>query len=243
MNCIEIHQLHFAFKQQVIFNNFDFVLPKGKWCALLGASGIGKSTLLRLIAGLETTLSGSVELAPNTQIAWFAQQDSLFPWLSVLDNVQLAAHLHGNKNAETLAKAEQLLASVKMSEHKNKPCYQLSGGQRQRVALARTLMQDADLILMDEPFSALDAVTRLQLQQLAAQLLANKTVLLITHDPQEAIRLADQIYILKHQPAQLSNVIEPSSKAPRFNSGSEQWQLEQQLLAMLSNPFMEDENV
>ncbi|EFL79776.1 ABC transporter ATP-binding protein [Actinobacillus pleuropneumoniae] len=96
--------------------------------------------------------------------------------------MQLAAHLQGKKNAETLAKAEQLLAAVKMSEHKNKPCYQLFGGQRQ-LALARTLMQDADLILMDEPFSALDAVTRLQLQQLAAQLLADKTVLLITHDP------------------------------------------------------------
>lgn len=79
MNCIEIHQLHFTFKQQVIFNNFDFVLPKGKWCALLGASGIGKSTLLRLIAGLETTSIGSIELAPDTKIAWLAQQDSLFP--------------------------------------------------------------------------------------------------------------------------------------------------------------------
>ncbi|SUT92497.1 ABC transporter ATP-binding protein [Actinobacillus lignieresii] len=243
MNCIEIHQLHFAFKQQVIFNNFDFALPKGKWCALLGASGIGKSTLLRLIAGLETTSIGSIELASDTKIAWLAQQDSLFPWLSVLDNVQLAAHLQGKKNAETLAKAEQLLAAVKMSEHKNKPCYQLSGGQRQRVALARTLMQDADLILMDEPFSALDTVTRLQLQQLAAQLLADKTVLLITHDPQEAIRLADQIYILKHQPAQLSNVIEPSNNAPRFGSDAEQWQLEQQLLNMLSNQCVEGEHV
>ncbi|VTR44721.1 ABC transporter ATP-binding protein [Actinobacillus pleuropneumoniae] len=111
------------------------------------------------------------------------------------------------------------------------------------MALARTLMQDADLILMDEPFSALDAVTRLQLQQLAAQLLADKTVLLITHEPQEAIRLADQIYILKHQPAQLSNVIEPSNNAPRFGSDAEQWQLEQQLLNMLSNQCVEGENV
>ncbi|WGE49472.1 ABC transporter ATP-binding protein [Actinobacillus equuli] len=243
MNCIEICRLHFAFKDQVIFNNFDFVLPKGKWCALLGASGIGKSTLLRLIAGLETEISGSIAFAPETKIAWLAQQDSLFPWLSVLDNVQLAAHLQGNKNIETLAKAEQLLTAVNMLEHKNKPCYQLSGGQRQRVALARTLMQDADLILMDEPFSALDAVTRLQLQQLAAQLLSDKTVLLITHDPQEAIRLADQIYILKHQPAQLSDVIEPLSKAPRFSANTEQWQLEQRLLDMLSNDTKGGKNV
>lgn len=238
MDMVEIQRLNFAFAQQQIFRDFNFSLPTARWTALLGASGIGKSTLLRLIAGLEKNFSGEIKLAQNAKIAWLAQQDCLLPWLSVLDNVQLQAHLQGNKNAQTQEKAEQLLQAVKMLEHKHKPCYQLSGGQRQRVALARTLMLDADLILMDEPFSALDAVTRLQLQQLARQLLANKTVLLITHDPQEALRLADQILVLKNQPAQLSQAIIPSSAAPRFTQSEDFTQLEMQLFVELmeSNP-------
>lgn len=239
MNIVEIQQLNFAFGSQQIFQNFSFSLPTQKWVALLGASGIGKSTLLRLIAGLETNFTqGNIQLAKGTKLAWLAQQDCLFPWLSVLDNVQLQAHLNGNKNTKTEGKAKQLLSDVNMLEHANKPCYQLSGGQRQRVALARTLMLDADLILMDEPFSALDAVTRLQLQKLSRQLLSEKTVLLITHDPQEALRLADQIFILKHQPATLSDPIIPNEKAPRFTQTTQLHQLEQQLFNELAENYL-----
>ncbi|WP_439258446.1 ABC transporter ATP-binding protein [Lonepinella sp. BR2271] len=230
---VEIQNLSFSFEQQVIFHGLDFSLPEQQWTALLGASGIGKSTLLRLIAGLEKHYQGHILLKPKAKLAWLAQQDSLFPWLSVLDNVQLQAHLQSKTNAQTIAKAEQLLQAVNMLEHKNKPCYQLSGGQRQRVALARTLMLEADLILMDEPFSALDAVTRLQLQQLSRELLKDKTVLLITHDPQEALRLADRIFVLKKQPAQLSDPIIPDSPAPRFSQNQALWQLEQRLFSEL----------
>ncbi len=233
MDMVEIHKLCFSFEDQMIFRDFNFSLASRQWTALLGASGIGKSTLLRLIAGLEKDYQGKIMLAENTRLAWLAQQDSLFPWLSVLDNVQLQAHLQGKTNPKTQRKAEDLLQAVNMLAHKHKPCYQLSGGQRQRVALARTLMLEADLILMDEPFSALDAVTRLQLQQLARQLLKDKTVLLITHDPQEALRLADRILVLKNHPAQLSDPIVPASTAPRFSQDPQLWQLEQRLFREL----------
>lgn len=233
MDSVSIQHLNFGFAHSPIFQDFNFSLPTAKWTALLGASGVGKSTLLRLIAGLESCFEGNITIKEGAKLAWLAQQDTLYPWLSVLDNVQLKAHLQHQKTAETTAKARAILKAVNMEAHQHKPCYQLSGGQRQRVALARTLMLDADIILMDEPFSALDAVTRLQLQQLAHQLLANKTVLLITHDPQEALRLCDQIFVLRNHPVQLSAPIIPPNASPRFKPDESLWALEQQLFDIL----------
>ncbi|MDG6894800.1 ABC transporter ATP-binding protein [Volucribacter amazonae] len=233
MKAIEISQLTLSFAQQKLFHQFDFSLAQGEWVALLGMSGIGKSTLLRAIAGLEQTAISQGQIYCAGKIAWLAQQDSLYPWLSLEDNVQLAQYLAGTQNTQTRQQARQLLAAVNLDEHWHKPCYQLSGGQRQRVALARTLMQQADIILMDEPFSALDAVTRLQLQDLTCQLFQDKTLLLITHDPQEALRLADKIYVLSGQPAQLSAAIEPPGQKPRQLNQQTLWQLQQQLLQQL----------
>ncbi|MGC6404897.1 ABC transporter ATP-binding protein [Bisgaard Taxon 45] len=235
MSAVEIRHLSLCYGQQPLFADFNFVLPKGKWTTLLGASGIGKSTLVRAIAGLENhaITYGQIVISPGQTISYMAQQDALYPWLSVLDNVQLHVHLQGKKNKQSEEKAKTLLAAVKMANHWHKPCYQLSGGQRQRVALARTLMQDANTILMDEPFSALDAITRIQLQDLACDLLKQKTVLLITHDPQEAIRLSDAIYVLKHQPARLSASIPLTGETPRQLGQQDLWQLQEHLLIQL----------
>ncbi|MFU2088747.1 ABC transporter ATP-binding protein [Avibacterium avium] len=233
MKAIEISDLKLSFAEQPLFEHFHFSVSQGEWVALLGASGVGKSTLLRAIAGLENQAIVQGRIQCSGKIAWLAQQDSLYPWLSILDNVQLYQHLTHSKTKKTEEKARTLLRAVKMEQHLHKPCYQLSGGQRQRVALARTLMQDAEIILMDEPFSALDAVTRLQLQQLSHHLLADKTVLLITHDPQEALLLADKIYILHQQPVQLSPPICPQGKAPRDFSQEKLWQLQQYLFKQL----------
>lgn len=234
---IEIRNLCLTFGEQMLFQHFDFQLKKGSWTSLLGASGVGKSTLLRTIAGLESEAiqAGEIFLEPHTRLAWLAQTDSLYPWLSIIDNVQLQAHLSGKKSAETREKAIALLHQVGLAEHLHKRCYQLSGGQRQRVALARTLMQDANLILMDEPFSALDAVTRYQLQALAVELLRDKTVLLVTHDPQEAIRVSDEIRILRHQPAEIALTITLKGERPRELNSHEQWALQQQLFNELAD--------
>lgn len=233
MNVIEISDLRLDFTSQPLFEHFYFSVSQGEWIALLGASGIGKSTLLRAIAGLERQSISRGRIQCKGKIAWLSQQDSLFPWLSILDNVQLYQHLTKSKTKESERKALELLSAVKMEAHLHKPCYQLSGGQRQRVALARTLMQETDIILMDEPFSALDAVTRLQLQQLSHQLLSDKTVLLITHDPQEALLLADKIYILHQQPVQISSPICPEGKPPRVFEQEKLWRLQRNLFEQL----------
>jgi putative hydroxymethylpyrimidine transport system ATP-binding protein len=142
-----------------------------------------------------------------------SQRDDLLPWLSVIDNVTLGARLRGQPlgRAEALA----LLERVGLVAQKDQLPATLSGGQRQRAALARTLMEDRPLVLMDEPFSALDAITRARLQVLAAGLLAGRTVLLVTHDPLEALRLGHRIQVMTGHPARIEGTTPPAGMPPR----------------------------
>lgn len=188
---------------------FALDLAAGETVAILGTSGCGKSTLLRLIAGL---LPGPPSPLVG-QVAWMAQQDLLLPWLSLQDNILLGARLRGD--VPDLALAQSLLTRLGLADRANALPASLSGGMRQRAALARTLMEDRPLVLMDEPFSALDAITRAAMQELASDMLAHRTVLLVTHDPAEACRLADRIFILSGQPASLQQVAELPQAAPR----------------------------
>ena len=189
----------------------------GRVTALLGPSGAGKSTLLRLAAGL-VAAPGTVTAEDGAplagRIAWMAQQDLLVPWRDALGNVLLGAHLRGERPDGT--RARRLLDQVGLSDaDRGKMPAALSGGMRQRVALARTLMEDRPFVLMDEPFSAVDAPTRHRLQELAARLLAGRTVLLVTHDPLEALRLADRILVLQGTPAAPVALPVPDGAPPR----------------------------
>lgn len=183
-----------------LFPELALHVAPGRWTCLLGPSGVGKSSLLRLIAGLPTGIDFQGEIRASDgaplegRIALMAQSDLLFPWRDVTANVLLGTSLR-NEPADP-ARAEAMIARVGLADHAHKRPAALSGGQRQRAALARTLMEDRPLILLDEPFSALDARTRASMQDLAAELLAGRTVLLVTHDPAEAARLGHHILLL-----------------------------------------------
>ena len=183
-----------------IFQKISFTMQAGSWTCLLGPSGVGKTTILRLIAGLasEIGLDGSIVMTEGQnidgQIALMSQTDNLLPWLSATENVVLGSRLRGEK--QNYEKAAELIEKVGLSDHRKKKPYALSGGQRQRVALARTLMEERPIVLLDEPFSALDARVRAEMQELAAENLEGKTILLVTHDPAEAARLGDTILVL-----------------------------------------------
>ena len=189
-----------------LFGPINVTLPAGQWTCVLGRSGVGKSTLLRLIANLpceghfdgQTSASDGEALAGRVSV--MAQSDLLLPWLSVFENSVIGARLR-NQDPDT-HKAERLLERVGLAEHRHKKPGALSGGMRQRNALARTLMEDRPIALLDEPFSALDASTRADMQELTAEVLQGKTVLLVTHDPAEAVRLGHRIIVLTPDAAQ-----------------------------------------
>ncbi len=180
-------------------------------------SGVGKTTILRMIAGLETgaELEGTVRAEDGgplgDRIAYMAQSDLLLPWATVRENVCLGARLRGEPVDHR--RAERLIADVGLTAHADKKPNALSGGQKQRVALARTLMEDREVILLDEPFSALDARTRSEMQELAYRLLDGRTVLLVTHDPGEAARLADTIVVMTETGT--AQIDPPVAPAPR----------------------------
>jgi putative hydroxymethylpyrimidine transport system ATP-binding protein len=235
--CIE--HLTFGHADQLLFKDFTFTIAAGQWTCLLGPSGCGKSTLLRMISGsLTQGVAGRIQFAGQPrmhgQAAWMAQKDLLLPWLSVLENVLLGARLRGTLCAGHRQRARELLEAVGLGDHTQALPDSLSGGMRQRAALLRTLMEERPVILMDEPFSALDALTRLKLQNLAARLVKGATVLLVTHDPWEALRIGHRIYIMKERPVRLSRVFLPPGTPPRTPDREEIASMYAQLLAQLA---------
>ena len=212
-HAVRVEGARFGFEGSLLFDGLELALERGKWTCLLGPSGVGKSSLLRVIAGLERLEAGRLSVTSGASVAYMAQQDLLMPWLSALGNVSLGARLRGERPDR--ARAHAMLGRVGLGGDADALPHTLSGGMRQRVALARTLMEDRPIVLMDEPFSALDAITRMRLQELAAGLLAGRTVLLVTHDPLEALRLGDRIYVMAGRPASLQSAPAPDGPPPR----------------------------
>lgn len=224
-----VRDARIAFGERVVADRLTLAFPAGQTTCLLGRSGVGKTSLLRWLAGL---LPGT---APAGRIAYMAQQDLLLPWLGVLDNVLLGYRLRGDAAAlrATEPRAHALLAQVGLGDRLSDRPAALSGGMRQRAALARTLCEDRPVVLMDEPFAHLDAVTRFDLQDLAARLLAGRTVVLVTHDPLEALRLGHQVRVLSGVPFTVGTAIEPVGPVPRDPADPALLALQARLIAEL----------
>ncbi|HEY0212035.1 MAG TPA: ATP-binding cassette domain-containing protein [Paenirhodobacter sp.] len=216
-----------------LFAGLRLELPRARWTALLGPSGVGKTTILRLIAGLPTGVrfQGAVENA--RPVALMAQDAALLPWLTVAQNVALGARLR--HQIPDWTRVQDLLHRVGLADLADRMPAALSGGQRQRVALARTLMEDRDPVLLDEPFSALDVRARLRMQDLAADLLRGRTVLMVTHDPAEAARLADHLLVLTE--AGLTQHRAPPAPPPRPPDAPDVLATQARLMAQLMQPL------
>lgn len=221
-----------------LFGPVDLGVEAARWTCLLGPSGVGKTTLLRLIAGLATGVrfQGRVAAADGKplagRVALMAQGDPLLPWLDVEGNVLLGSRLRAAPPDH--ARARALIDRVGLTPQASRRPATLSGGQRQRAALARTLMEDRPVVLLDEPFSALDARTRADMQDLAAQLLAGRTVLLVTHDPGEAARLGHRILIMTE--AGIDEVVPPATPPARPVDDPETLACQGRLLTLLRRP-------
>ncbi|KHL05622.1 ABC transporter ATP-binding protein [Sinomonas humi] len=187
-----------------ILEGVNASIGAGEFVALLGASGCGKSTLLNIIAGLERPTSGALEV-PADGAAFMFQDAALYPWLTARGNIELALKLRGVGKAERRARATELLELVHLGEAADKRPHELSGGMRQRVALARALSQDREVLLMDEPFAALDAITRDLLHEELTRIWreTGRTIIFVTHNVREAVRLGQRVLLLSSRPGRV----------------------------------------
>jgi NitT/TauT family transport system ATP-binding protein len=198
--------------------NLSLEFPRGELTSLLGPSGCGKTTLLKIIAGLLEPTSGTIEVngkavtGPGPDRAFVFQDFALLPWASVIRNVAFGLELRGVAKSERESIAEKYIRDVGLAGFEHSFPHQLSGGMRQRVGLARALAVDAQVLLMDEPFSAVDEQTRRKFQEDLLALVANesKTFIFVTHSIEEAVYVSDQIAILLPRPSRVSEIIRPS---------------------------------
>jgi putative hydroxymethylpyrimidine transport system ATP-binding protein len=233
---LRIEGLALRYGGRTIFENLDLTINGGEFVVLLGTSGVGKTSLLKIVAGLARPSAGQVSATDGQKLrhrmAYMGQQDLLYPWLSVLKNVMLGSRLRGE--APDPARAMDLLGRVGLADRSRALPAQLSGGMRQRAAIARTLYEDRPIVLMDEPFSALDTFTRARVQDLAAELLRGRTALLITHDPLEACRLGHHLVVLAGHPATLGPPISIHGPTPRAPDDDDLLHTQGQLMRRLT---------
>lgn len=201
--------------QQLVLDDITLDVAPGEFVTLLGASGCGKSTLLNLVAGLDAPTTGRI--TTNGRPSLMFQEHALFPWLTAGKNIELALKLGGVAKDERRGKAEELLELVRLKGAYGKRVHELSGGMRQRVALARALAQDTKLLLMDEPFAALDAITRDVLHDELTRIWRETqlSVLFVTHNVREAVRLAERVVLLSSRPGRVAREWQVDIPQPR----------------------------
>ena len=245
---LEVRNTNKIFKKQgkeiFALQDANLKIEEGKFISLIGPSGCGKSTLFNIIAGLmkpsggEVLLDGKNIVGKNGYVGYMLQKDLLLPWRTILQNVILGLEIKGVNKKDAVTRAIPLLQKYGLGGFEQHYPDELSGGMRQRAALLRTLLYDQDIILLDEPFGALDAQTRLLMQTWLLQIWTDfkKTVLFVTHDIDEAIYLSDEIYVLSPRPGRIKEKVEVSLPRPRNENTllqSEFIDLKQHLLALL----------
>jgi NitT/TauT family transport system ATP-binding protein len=247
MGNLEIRDLNQSFlrddgSQLVVLEHLNLSVQDKEFVCLLGSSGCGKTTLLRMIAGLDTAESGSIILdgeemkGPSPKVGMVFQEYSLFPWRTVIDNIAFGLEMKGVEKEERYRVAGKYLDLVNLSQFRDSYPSELSGGMRQRVAVARALALDPVLLLMDEPFGALDAQTRNMLQQelLTIWEKTKKTVIFITHSVDEAVFLADRIIVMTPRPGRICRIFEIRLLRPRERTSVEFAQLRRDVLDLIN---------
>jgi ABC-type nitrate/sulfonate/bicarbonate transport system ATPase subunit len=211
---IELQDVSHAFGTVEVIQNLNLTICDHEIVAIVGPSGCGKTTLLNLLSGHETPSSGSLHRVGRARMIY--QQDGLFPWLTVEENIALGLR-HLKDEAARNRQVRDLLTFIRLEGFAGHYPHQLSGGMRQRVELARALAGETDILLMDEPFSALDYITRLRMRHELAEIFNERprTVILVTHDIEEAAQLADRIVVLSERPARIINVVPIHLPRPR----------------------------
>lgn len=241
---IEVRNLNKTFPEDrkepafCVLDNIQLQVEKEEFICLLGPSGCGKSTLLRLVAGLEEATSGEIlyhgkaHHKPRKEIGMVFQNYSLMPWLSVYDNIKLGLDFNRTSEKEKKRLTQEYLEIIGMSAFAHRLPHELSGGMRQRVAIARALVNDPEIVLMDEPFGALDAYTRIVLQKELLRIWQRdrKTILFVTHSVDEALYLADRVLLMSRNQGKLEEEIRLDLPRPRDRSHPEYARLNQALL-------------
>ncbi|MGF9964322.1 ABC transporter ATP-binding protein [Bacillus rhizoplanae] len=203
-NILQFHNVSFHYDEKQIIANFDAAVQQGEFVSIIGPSGCGKSTLFRLITGLEKASEGTIDVIGETNhpVGYMPQKDMLLPWRTIIENAALPLECQGVKKKEAQMQAQKLLKQFGLQGYENKQPKDLSGGMRQRVSFIRTLLTGGDLLLLDEPFSALDALTKAYLQEWLFEQWKHwqKTIVFITHDVEEALYLSNRIFIVTEQP-------------------------------------------
>lgn len=229
---------HFENSEKATLNEIDLEIESGEFVCIVGASGCGKSTLLNLVAGLEKPTGGQILLdgeevtGPGADRTVMFQEHGLFPWLNVIENVKFGMKLAGVPKEEQEKKALHYLEMVHLQDYKDYPIHQISGGMRQRTALARALTMDSKVLLMDEPFSALDKQTsnrlREELQRIWME--TKKTILFITHSVEEAVYLGDRVVALSPDTGRIASIISIDIPRPRHVYSPEFVELRHQIM-------------
>ncbi len=211
---LRVESISRSFGELEVIRSLSLTVRKGEFVALVGPSGCGKTTLLNLLSGFDRPTSGSI--FRDGQIRMVYQQDGLFPWQTVAENVALGLR-HLKNETDRRRQVQELLRLIRLEKFEQHYPHQLSGGMRQRVELARALAGQSDLLLMDEPFSSLDYLTRLRMRQELARILEERprTVVLVTHDIEEAAQLADRVIVLSERPAQIRDELTVTADKPR----------------------------